>query len=186
MHMGWHRRGITLLLLVLVALTGSAVWAGNKKRDTKAPAESPSMNDRQRAVHALNRLTFGPRPGDVDRVMAMGLDKWIDLQLHPEKIDDSALAARLAPLRTLKMDTREMIIAFPPRQLVKAVENGRMSMPSDPAERAIYQAKMQRLQQKQAQVQNAAEQQNDSDGTSMTGEKKNARRKAREFAEAKY
>ena len=58
------------------------------------------MDEQKRALHALNRLTFGPRPGDVDRVTAMGVDKWIDQQLHPEKIDDRALDARLAPFRT--------------------------------------------------------------------------------------
>ena len=46
------------------------------------------MDDQKRALHALNRLTFGPRPGDVERVTAIGVDKWIDQQLHPEKIDD--------------------------------------------------------------------------------------------------
>ena len=55
------------------------------------------MDERERAIHALNRLTFGPRPGDVDRVLAMGVDRWIDQQLAPEKIDDRVLEARLAP-----------------------------------------------------------------------------------------
>ena len=53
------------------------------------------MDGQKRAIHALNRLTFGPRPGDVERVTQMGVDQWIDLELHPDKIDDSALDARL-------------------------------------------------------------------------------------------
>ena len=53
-------------------------------------------DEQKRALHALNRLAFGPRPGDVERVAAMGVDKWIDQQLHPDKIDDHALDARLA------------------------------------------------------------------------------------------
>jgi uncharacterized protein (DUF1800 family) len=56
-------------------------------------------------VHVLNRITFGPRPGDVERVSRMGLDAYIDEQLHPERIDDSALDARLAPLQTLTMSS---------------------------------------------------------------------------------
>ena len=40
----------------------------------------------QSILHALNRLTFGPRPGDIAAVKKMGLEKWIDLQLHPERI----------------------------------------------------------------------------------------------------
>src|SRR5207249_10495041 len=52
---------------------------------------SSQMPEQKRAMHALNRLTFGPRPGDSNRVMAMGVDQWIDQQLHPDKIDDHAL-----------------------------------------------------------------------------------------------
>src|SRR5438128_2287784 len=65
------------------------------------------MNEQQRAIHALNRLTFGVRPGDVQRVLAMGVDPWIEQQLAPEKIDDRALDARLAPLRSLRMSTQD-------------------------------------------------------------------------------
>src|SRR5581483_11350728 len=97
-------------------------------------------------VHALNRLTFGPRPGDVDRVVSMGVDKWIEQQLHPEKIEDSALDARLSSLRTLRMSTRELVESFPPNQLVKAVANGKQPLPSDPVKRAIYEDRMQRAE----------------------------------------
>ena len=107
------------------------------------------MDARKRAAHALNRLTFGPRPGDVDHVLAMGVDKWIEEQLHPDKIDDKALDVRLAPFRTLRMNTRELVENFPPPQVIKAVKDGRMSMPSDPAKRAVYEAQMERLDRKQ-------------------------------------
>ena len=46
-------------------------------------------------LHALNRLAYGPRPGDIDRVRQMGLAKWIDQQLNPNSIDDKAVDARL-------------------------------------------------------------------------------------------
>ena len=179
-----NRRGSILLLLVLTVLSVSAVWAGNKKKSKTAAAAASTMDDRQRALHALNRLTFGPRPGDVDRVMALGVDKWIDQQLHPDKIDDSALNSRLAPFRTLNMNAQQMVTAFPPPQLIKQVENGRMSMPSDPAERAIYQAQMDRMENKQALK--AADQQNDVDPNSMSDAQKAARREARQFASEKY
>src|SRR5580658_2922473 len=53
----------------------------------------------QEILHALNRLTFGPRPGDIEAVKAMGLSKWIDLQLHPERIPaNEALEALTKPL----------------------------------------------------------------------------------------
>lgn len=57
-----------------------------------APADlSREQTTDQQANHALNRLAFGPRPGDVAQVRAMGVDRWIDEQLHPERIDDSRL-----------------------------------------------------------------------------------------------
>ncbi|MGZ5492796.1 MAG: DUF1800 domain-containing protein [Thermoanaerobaculia bacterium] len=67
------------------------------------------LSERQRALHALNRLGFGARPGDVDRVLTIGVDKWIDQQLHPDSIPDRAVDARLQQYSTLTMSDAEMI-----------------------------------------------------------------------------
>ncbi|HEY2363154.1 MAG TPA: DUF1800 domain-containing protein [Candidatus Angelobacter sp.] len=144
-----------LILLGLVVLISTAVlFAGDKKSkakhpDSNASAVSVPMEDDKRIVHALNRFTFGARPADVEKVRAEGLDKWFDEQLHPEKIDDGALESRLAPFRTLKMSTKEMVENFPPPQVLKAIENGRMSMPHDPAKKAVYESRMAAYQQRQ-------------------------------------
>ncbi len=147
------RKHLILLGLVLLAST-AVLLAGDKKSKSKAAnaeaaASVPQIEDDKRIVHSLNRFTFGIRPGDVERVRAMGLDKWFDEQLHPEKIDDGAVEARLAPFRTLKMSTKEMVENFPPQQVLKAIENGRMSMPSDPGKRAVYESRMAAYQQRQ-------------------------------------
>src|SRR5262249_14341815 len=60
-------------------------------------------------LHALNRLAYGPRPGDVERIKQMGLAKWIDQQLNPKSIDDSAVEARLNVYPTLKMPTAQLL-----------------------------------------------------------------------------
>ncbi len=73
-------------------------------------------NDQKRAVHALNRLTFGPRPSDVQQVMSIGVDRWIDQQLHPERIADGAMESRLAQFHTLHMSSREIAEEFPDGQ----------------------------------------------------------------------
>ena len=144
-----------LILLGLIVLISTAVlFAGDKKSkshhsDSSASAAVAPMEDDKRIVHALNRFTFGVRPGDVERVRAEGLDKWFDEQLHPEKIDDGALESRLASFRTLKMSTKEMVENFPPPQVLKAIENGRMSMPHDPAKKAVYESRMAAYQQRQ-------------------------------------
>src|SRR6202451_2250657 len=154
MNLGRHKIG-PILLLSLLGLTVSVQLALGKKKD-KHPSATPQMDEQKRTVHALNRLTFGPRPGDVDHVLAIGLDKWIDQQLHPEKIDDSALDARLSPFRTLHMDTREIVENFPSEQMIKAVADGKQLLPSDPLKRAVYQAQLERYQDKENRKQQTA------------------------------
>jgi len=69
-----------------------------------ASSDSPSrLTARQKALHAINRLAFGPRPGDVDRMVESGVGTWIDQQLHPEQMPDRAVEARLSDYPTLKM-----------------------------------------------------------------------------------
>jgi uncharacterized protein (DUF1800 family) len=146
-------------LLLSAGLTAglTSEFALGRKKDKPAGATMQMQMDAQkRAVHALNRLTFGPRPGDLDRVTKMGVDKWIELELHPEKIDDSALDARLAPFRTLRMGTKEIVDNFPPNQLIKQIADGKASLPRDPTKRAVYEAQLQRYEDKQKRKEEAA------------------------------
>ena len=79
----------------------------------------------------------------------MGVDRWIDQQLHPEKITDTAVEARLAPFRTLRMSSKEIVEEFPDNQMIRQVMDGKKPMPSDPARRAVYQVQIARLEEKQ-------------------------------------
>jgi uncharacterized protein (DUF1800 family) len=70
--------------------------------------------------HALNRLAYGPRPGDTERIRQMGLAKWIDQQLNPKSIDDNAVEARLTGYPTLRMSTAQLLAEYPnPKQAAK-------------------------------------------------------------------
>jgi len=161
----------TLLLIVLALSLGASVLIGadKKKKSNKASGQSsaaasvPQMDEEKRALHVLNRLTFGPRPGDVDLVSKMGVDKWIEQQLHPDTIDDSAVGARLAPLRTLNMSTKEIVETFPTPQAIQAIATGRMDLPSDPTKRAIYEAAV-------ANYKAAQERKNDNNGQQGNGQ----------------
>ncbi len=74
----------------------------------------------QAILHALNRLGFGPRPGDVERVRQMGLAKYIDQQLAPSSDPEAAVEARLDRYKTLDMSSRELLQAYPqPKQAAK-------------------------------------------------------------------
>ena len=90
----WNRSIAVLSLLVVVAVR------------PHAGAPTPIATTGEAITHALNRLTFGPRPGDASRVKSMGLQSWIDLQLSPLRIDDAALNAKLAGLETLTLDSQ--------------------------------------------------------------------------------
>jgi uncharacterized protein (DUF1800 family) len=68
----------------------------------------------KQVIHVLNRMTFGPRPGDVEQVRKMTVEKWIDLQLHPDRIaENPILEAKLKPLQTLQLATWEILQKYP-------------------------------------------------------------------------
>jgi uncharacterized protein (DUF1800 family) len=140
------KSGKLALLLLCLTLAWAVPQLLAKKKEKVA---EPAPNEQKRAVQALNRLTFGSRPGDVQQVMAMGVDRWIDLQLHPEKIPDNAVESRLAGFRTLHMSSKEIAEEFPDNQMVKQVMDGKRPMPSDPAKRAVFQVQIARLEEKQ-------------------------------------
>src|SRR3981081_3646014 len=101
-------------------------------------ASTQKIQGEQRGLHALNRVTVGPRPGDVTGVHARGLKRCFEQQLNPASIDDSALEARLEMFPAMKMDQTERIRRYPnPRVLRQMIERN-IPLPSDPVEHAIY------------------------------------------------
>jgi uncharacterized protein (DUF1800 family) len=85
--------------------------------DTKSKASS-GLTENQKIIHLLNRIGYGPRPGDVERVKRMGIDKYVDLQLHPERIEDPGIEARLANFPSLHMSLAEIQQNYPPPNLL--------------------------------------------------------------------
>jgi uncharacterized protein (DUF1800 family) len=85
------------------------------KLDKKFRGKLPisELSEDEAIMHAMNRLAYGPRPGDVEYVRKLGLEKWIDLQLQPNSIDDSALDARLQRYPTITMSSKELLAKFP-------------------------------------------------------------------------
>jgi uncharacterized protein (DUF1800 family) len=85
--------------------------------------KAQGLTEDQRILHVLNRLGFGARPGDVERVRAMGLDRYIDQQLHPEKINDSVADAKVKNLDVLQFSTPELYAKFPqPGQILRQLQ----------------------------------------------------------------
>jgi uncharacterized protein (DUF1800 family) len=138
-----------------VTLLAAASPGWHSKR---APAVQP-LTEAERATHALNRLTFGPRPGDLERVQAIGVKKWIEMQLNPEQIDDSLLEARLQTFPAMHLSQVNLIQAFPSAGVIRAVADGKIPLPADRVERAIYQNQVSAYEEKrQKQAQEAANQ----------------------------
>ncbi|MGA7622175.1 MAG: DUF1800 domain-containing protein [Candidatus Acidiferrales bacterium] len=78
------------------------------------------LTEDEAIMQAMNRLAYGPRPGEVERIRQMGLDKWVEQQLHPESIDDRVLDQRLERYPTLRLSSKELLEKYPrPEQLAK-------------------------------------------------------------------
>jgi uncharacterized protein (DUF1800 family) len=120
-----QRRVVTLALFATGALAvygvASAARPADASLDVTRNATGPRELDvDQQIAQALSRLTFGARPGDVSRVKAMGVDRWIDAQLHPERIDDAATDQFLSRYGTLALSSADLYKQFPPAALVRA------------------------------------------------------------------
>src|SRR3984957_7775150 len=109
---------------------------------TAIPAVTTVSED-SRILHALDRLTFGPRPGDLEQVRAMGLKKWIDLQLNPKKIPENpVLLEKLRPLDTLNMSTRDLVKNYPTPQMIAQLAAGNGAYPTVPAKRRLVEVQV--------------------------------------------
>jgi uncharacterized protein (DUF1800 family) len=111
-----HAPRTALLATILLAACG-----GPRPLAVPAPsAARRSLTAEQQAAHVLNRLAFGPGPGDVERVARAGVDRWIDQQLHPEAIPDTALDTLLASLAVWNKSAQTLASLMPPKDLLMA------------------------------------------------------------------
>jgi uncharacterized protein (DUF1800 family) len=127
-------------------------------KSAKTPAKLQALSEHDRALHALQRLTFGPRPGDIEKVLALGVDQWIEQQLGPGQIVNSTLDGKLGQYRTLRMQPRELAQAFPTGQMIREAAEGKRPMPSDPVQYGLWEVLVDKYQADKA----TAQQKNDS------------------------
>jgi uncharacterized protein (DUF1800 family) len=122
--------------IAVLAIALSATMAASPFRPVAA---SSFPNDEQTIAHVLNRIAFGARPGDIDRVKTLGLQRYIDQQLHPERIPDRDVEARLSGLATIALSSREIAdqYARPVLELRQQKKQGDDEL--TPEERAIRQ-----------------------------------------------
>ena len=130
-RLDWPGAAVLAGVAVAIILAASAALAAPRSASALSSGERPSktialpkaftgglpitkLSEDEAILHALNRLAYGPRPGDVQRIKRMGLEKWIDEQLDPDSIDDSALDKRLGRYPTLAMSSQQLLEDFPP------------------------------------------------------------------------
>jgi uncharacterized protein (DUF1800 family) len=76
------------------------------------PVVTPIASKEAQALHVLNRLAFGPRPGDLAEVQRLGVRTWIEQQLQPETLSDREVEAKVAQLQTLQYSPRQLQLAY--------------------------------------------------------------------------
>ena len=119
---------IALVAMVVSTLLPSLTLAAADKSSKK------KLTEEQRIVHVLNRLGFGARPGDIERVKAMGIENYINQQLAPEQISDTIAEDKVRTLSSLTLTTAELYEKYPqPGQLLRQLQQRGM-LPENLAE----------------------------------------------------
>ena len=121
---------LTAFLLVWAFAAPVFAFGTAENTDRKALTED------QRILHVLNRLGFGPRPGDLEKVRAIGLQKYIEQQLNPTEINDTTAEAKVRNLEVFNMSTAQVFAKYPnPGALLRQLEGGRQAQADAQARR---------------------------------------------------
>ena len=130
--------GISVPPTPLEAQSAPAAAAQSAHHAGARPAYgSVQLRGDERILHALNRFTFGPRPGDVEAVRSYGLENWFNLQLHPERINNADLQVRLAQFPAMQLNTADLLYRLPSGALIRQTAAGKLPMPQGGALHAI-------------------------------------------------
>jgi len=117
-------RYLAKALAVMLAISQTLAFAqdANKKK---------SLNSEQKIIHLLDRVTFGARPGDVERVMKLGWEKFLDEQLNPQRISDTVAEEKLKGLESIHLSNAELARYYPPLQVIQQTLKSKGIEPAD-------------------------------------------------------
>jgi uncharacterized protein (DUF1800 family) len=133
----WRSVRALLSGVLCVLIVEQPMMAAASVKKAVGPSVHSIQGD-ERVLQVLNRFTFGPRPGDVAAVRAMGVREWFERQLNPLSIDDSALDARLAMFPAMQMEQAELMRRYPSPAVLRQIVAKNEPLPADPVEHAIY------------------------------------------------
>ena len=124
--LGWQGGARAVMAFALCVLMVDQPLMASSNNDRRGPTAQATKENKGegRVLHALNRLTFGSRPGDVAAVEQMGLTTWFEQQLNPEKIDDSALESKLqAQFPAMYLPQQQLMAKYPSEQMIRQISN---------------------------------------------------------------
>jgi uncharacterized protein (DUF1800 family) len=137
------------LLPAILAVSVIAPLHAQKKSTAKLkppaatkPIPLVPLDPQEKAQQLLNRFTFGPRPGDLEQVLAITPDKWFEQQLNPASVPDPVLDKRLNDYPTLNMQPDQALLVFPDRGAIQQVAEGKRPYPADPNLVAMYEVQV--------------------------------------------
>jgi hypothetical protein len=108
----------------------TAPKAKSQKNKATAKSQTKALTAEQKAVHLLDRTTFGPRPGDVERLLQTGWDKYLDEQLYPDRITDAVVVEKLKGLESLTMTNDQIAASYPQQAVIRrALEARGIALP---------------------------------------------------------
>ncbi|MGA2852186.1 MAG: DUF1800 family protein [Terracidiphilus sp.] len=137
------------LLLPSVPAPAETSQSASQPSPARPAYKSAQMQGDERILHALNRFTFGPRPGDLEAVKAIGLDAWFNQQLHPDAIDQTELSARLAQFPAMQRNPQDLLYYLPSGAVIRQAIDGKAPVPDrPPALHAIYEDEIARVEVK--------------------------------------
>ena len=149
--------GLTAILLCYTLCVPAPIGAAQQPADPNQPSAntksrpndssaSGQLRGDERILQALNRFTFGPRPGDLEAVRKMGLDQWFDEQLRPADIDETALNARLAQFPAMQWSMQDLFFRLPSNPIIRQAAQGKVEIPQGGTLQAVYENQIYRIQ----------------------------------------
>src|SRR5262245_44710714 len=121
------RFGAALLAFLLAfgfPVGASQEAKSQKQKGAQAPSQSDAakkLTEEQKVAHLLDRVTFGARPDDIERVMKLGWEKYLEEQLHPDRISDQVVEQRLQNIESIHLSGAELAKNYPPPQVLQQV-----------------------------------------------------------------
>jgi uncharacterized protein (DUF1800 family) len=153
------KSALALLMCASIAASPFGYSQSPSPANGRAPARTQRRSEYkagqlkgdERILQVLNRFTFGPRPGDLEAVRAMGLDAWFEQQLHPQALDETALNERLALYPAMQWSVADLLYRVPSGAIIRQAIAGKVDFPQRGTLHAVYVDQMYRQQEKKAE-----------------------------------